>query len=257
MEIETNLSSNVPGEKPLVVYAVDAPRFIGLALLYLGLLAFYYWGSIARLGFVLSDLVLILILLGLAAYRVVSLYLNRDLVVQVFEDRFVLTSKGQTQVIFWKNLDHVRTFRYDILSIIYVKYVRVTIEDTFGKKYILDRTLRKINSFEELVQMKIVEHQLPAILESLAQGGKYESGGFTLTKDALIFNKIHIPWNNLGKVMFWQGQVRIWEKGKRVIKIAQWSRNIPNFYLFLTVLEKMAEDHADSPDLEERNSSPK
>jgi hypothetical protein len=233
----------VSNQPPLSVYTVNAPRLIALAILYLGLLVLYYRWWIAKWGFVASDLVLILVLLGLAGFRVISLYLNKDLSVLVFDDRLVYSNKGQTQVFFWQNVDKVWTFRYDMLSLIYVRYVRVTIEDKFGNKIVLDRNLGKIKELEKTVQARVMETKLPAVLDSLENGETFQSGGFSLTKEYLEFKNTRIPWDKLGKVIFYQGQIRIWEKGKRIIKIAQWGRNIPNLYLFLTILDKMAGKH--------------
>lgn len=230
-------------QQPQSVYSLNVPRLIGMAIIYFGLLVLYYWGWIARWGFVTSDIILILVLLGLAGFRVVSLYLNKDLSVLVFDDRFVYTNKGQTQVFFWKNIDKVLTFRYDILSLVYIRYLRVTIEDKFGNTIVLDRNLGKIKEFEQTVQVNVMETKLPEVLESLENGKTYQSGGFSLTKEYLEFKNTRIPWDKLGKVIFYQGQIRIWEKGKRIIKIAQWGRNIPNLYLFLIILDKMAGKH--------------
>jgi hypothetical protein len=233
----------VSNQQPQAVYSVNVPRLIGLTIIYLGLLVLYYWGWIARWGFVATDIILILVLLGLAGFRVASLYLNKNLSVLVFDDRLVYSNKEQTQVFFWQNVDKVWTFRYDMLSLIYVRYVRVTIEDKFGNKIVLDRNLGKIKELEKTVQARVMETKLTAVLDSLENGETFQSGGFSLTKEYLEFKNTRIPWDKLGKVIFYQGQIRIWEKGKRIIKIAQWGRNIPNLYLFLTILDKMAGKH--------------
>ena len=236
-------------EQPQAVYSVNAVRLIFLTIFYLGLLVIYYRGWIAKWGFVASDLVLILVLLGLAGFRVISLYLNKDLSVLVFDDRFVYTNKGQTQVFFWNNIEKIVTFRYDILNLIFIRYVRVTIEDKFDNKIVLDRNLGKIKEFEQTVQINVMETKLPQVLDRLENGETYQSGGFSLTKEYLEFKNTRILWDRLGKVIFYQGQIRIWEKGKRIIKIAQWGRNIPNLYLFLTILNKMVERHLpETPD---------
>jgi hypothetical protein len=233
---------------PLARFRIDFLRLIWLAILFLILPVFFIASGVINLqrdGFWFFPFVVLPV--GISIYRVILIVLNLDLEILLYEDGFSYTKNGETRRYSWKEIDKVWTVRYELLSIIYIKYVRVKILDTSGKVLILDRTLRNVDQFETILQAQIARDKFPQAIALLQQGKELEFAGTIITKDHIKNEHDAIRWSELGDLQMWQGSIRLWKKGKQAISIMASVASTPNFGLLLALIQHLSSTAQASP----------
>ena len=229
---------------PLAKFRTNFLRLAWLAILFLILpVLFIVSGAldVRRDWFLILPFIVVPV--GISIYRVILLLTNLDLEVLVYNDGFTYSKNGKTREYPWKEIDKVWTTRYELISIIYVKYLKMKILDVSGKTLILDRTLQNVDKFEALVQEQVAREKFPRAISMLQEGMSLEFGTITITKDYIKTEHETIPWNELGDLQTWQGTLRLWRKGKRAISIMAGISSTPNF-VFLVSLVGYLKDHA-------------
>lgn len=200
---------------PLAKFRINFLRLIWLSLLFLILPVFFIWSGMINIR---ENLLLIipfvLVPVGISIYRIFLLVMNYDLEILLYNDGFSHTNNGETRRYSWREIDKVWTTKFELISIIYIKYVRVKILDTSGKTLILDRTLQNIEKFEAILQEQVAREKFPQAMTSLEQGRQLEFGKVTITKDFIKNEHDMIYWGELGNIQAWQGTLRLWKKGK-------------------------------------------
>jgi hypothetical protein len=141
-----------------------------------------------------------LIFLGMALYRAATWYLNRDLKVRIFREGFTLTKDGGTQVVFWREVEHVREHWHKAVyqGIIHIYTHKVEIQKSNGQKVEMDRRLEKIEEIGRLVQLAVADHLLPSRIENLRNEGTCEFGPFKISRYGITHKeKKFLPWNEV------------------------------------------------------------
>ncbi len=237
-----------PTQRPLTKFRVDYLRLIWLSILFLILPVLFIVSGAVSFD---HDLILILpfvaVPLGISLYRVILLLANMDLEILVFKDGFTYSKRGETRSIAWKQIDKVLTTRFELHSLIYIKYVKVKIVDTSGAELILDRTIQKIDQLEVIIQEQVAAAKFPEALTALEQGKPLEFGSITVTRDAIKNEHDTIRWNEFGDIQFWQGSMRLWKKGQPAISIMAGISAIPNFVLLVSLIRHLSTTVQTSP----------
>lgn len=229
-------------QPPLAKFRTDFLRLAWLALLFLILPAlFIISGAIDVKQDWFLALPFVVIPVGISIYRLILIVINLDMEILLFNDGFSYSNRGETRKYTWHEIDKVWTTKFRLLSIIYIKYVRVKILDTAGRQLILDRTLQNVEKFEAILQEQVARDKLPQAMTMLEQGISLEFGGITLTKDCIKSEHDSIPWIELGNLQTWQGTFRLWKKGKQAISIVVSIPSIPNFALLIALINQLSE----------------
>jgi tetratricopeptide (TPR) repeat protein len=249
-------------QPPLTKFRVDYLRLALLSILFLTLPVLFIISVAVSFD---HDLILILpfvvVPLGISIYRAILFVINMDLEILVFNDGFTYTKRGETRKYFWKEIDKVWTTRFELISIIYIKYIKVKIIDASGNTLILDRTLQKVDKFEAIVQEQVARDKFPQALTMLQRGMNLEFGEITITKDYIKNSHDTIRWSELGDLQTWQGTIRLWKKGKKEISIISSIPSIPNFTLLISLIGHLSKNAQTTPlplqeIKKERNMSP-
>lgn len=141
-----------------------------------------------------------LIFLGAALYRAATWYVNRDLKVRIFREGFSLTKDGGTQVVFWREVEHVRERWHKAVyqGIIHIYTHKIEIQKSNGQKVEMDRRLEKIEEMGRLIQLAAADHLLPGRVEILKNEGTCEFGSFKISRYGITHKeKKFLPWNEV------------------------------------------------------------
>jgi hypothetical protein len=179
---------------------------------------------------------------GISIYRIFLLVMNFDLEILLYNDGFNYSNNGEARRYYWKEIDKIWTTKYELISIIYIKYIKVKILDTSGKTLILDRTLQNVEKFEAIAQEQVAREKFPQAITMLQQGRQLEFGGVTVTKDYIKNEHDTIRWGELGNIQTWQGTLRLWKKGKQAISIMTSIPSTPNFTLLISLIRYLSEN---------------
>jgi hypothetical protein len=228
---------------PLAKFRANFLRLAWLTLLFLILPVFFIMSGIVNIK---QDLFLIIpfviVPAGISIYRAYLLVMNFDLEILLYNDGFSYSTNGEARRYYWKEIDKVWTTKYELISIIYIKYIRVKILDTSGNTLILDRTLQNVEKFEAIVQEQVAREKFPQVITMLQQGKHLEFGEITITKDYIKNEHDAILWSELGDLQPWQGTIRLWKKGKQAISIIASISSIPNFFLLVSLIRHLSNE---------------
>ena len=226
---------------PLAKFRTNFLRLAWLAILFLILPVFFIGsGAIDIRQDVFLIFPFVVLPIGIAIYRAILIVTNSDLEILLYNDGFLYTGKGETRKYSWKEIDKVWTTRFELISFIYIKYIRVKILDTSGKILILDRTLQNVDKFEAILQEQVTSDKFPQIIPMLQHGMNVEFGGISITKDYIKSEHDTILWSELGDLQTWQGSLRLWKKGNRAISILASIPSIPNFTLLVSLIRHLS-----------------
>src|SRR5215213_1226888 len=242
--INEEAKSKVPSfDTPLAKFRTNFVRLVGLSLLFLILPVFFIASGIVDVRRNLFALIpFVIVPIGISIYRIYLLITNLDLEIILYNDGFSYSKNGETRRYYWKEIDKVWTTKYELISIIYIKYIKVKISDAYGKTLILDRTLLNVEKFETIVQEQVAREKFPQVITMLQQGKQLEFGGATITKNYIKTEHDSIRWGELGNIQTWQGTLRLWKKGKQAISIMVSIPSTPNFVLLVSLIKYLNEN---------------
>ncbi len=227
----------------LAKFRINYLRLIWLTILFLIIPVFFIISGAVNIK---EDLILfvpfVIIPVGISIYRIYLLVMNFDLEILLYNDGFNYSNKGEIRRYYWKEIDKIWTTKYELISIIYIKYIKVKILDTSGQTLILDRTLQNVEKFEAIAQEQVAREKFPQVITMLQQGKQLEFGGVTVTKDYIKNEHETIRWGELGNVQTWQGTLRLWKKGKQAISIMTSIPSTPNFTLLFSLIRYLSEN---------------
>ncbi len=226
----------------LAKFRINFLRLVWLSLLFLSLPVFFIWSGMINIkDNILLAIPFVLVPFGISIYRIYLLVMNYDLEVLLYNDGFSYSNNGETRRYHWKEIDKIWTTKYELISIIYIKYVKVKILDTSGKMLILDRTLQNIEKFESILQEQVTREKIPQATNTLEQGRPLDFGKVSVTKDYIKNEHDIIYWGELGNIQAWQGTLRLWKKGKQAICIIISIPSTPNFVLLASLIKYLSE----------------
>ena len=174
-------------------------RIFGWAALFLLLGAGF--GAMAIFQ-ILSPLVMAgfaLLFLAAAIYRLASWYLSRDLKVEVFREGFTLTKTGKTDVVYWREIDHVVEGWQKAIyqGIIHVNTHKVEVYKTNGQKIEMDRSLEKIEQIGRFIQLAVADALLPVCIQQLENSNDCDFGAFKINRFGIKHKDKFLPWHEV------------------------------------------------------------
>lgn len=228
---------------PLAKFKANFLRLAWLTILFLILPVFFVMSGMVNIRQNLFLIIpFVIVPAGISIYRAYLLLMNFDLEILLYNDGFSYSNNGETRRYYWKEIDKVWATKYELISIIYIKYIRVKILDTSGKTLILDRTLQNVEKFEAILQEQVAREKFPQAIALLQQGKQQEFGGVTITKDYIKNEHDTIRWGELSDIQTWQGTLRLWKKGKQAISIMISIPSTPNFVLLVSLIKYLNEN---------------
>jgi hypothetical protein len=164
----------------------------------------------------------------------------------VFSEGVVLHRGGVDEAVAWRGIDRV----YQSLTTRYVNGVNTgtwstgTILCGDGRRIkIVDRT-EAARQLAELVQRRVAEHKLASAVSDLHSGLTLDFDVFAIDNEGITVKKKRttVPWNQVRQVQARQGTVTITTTSQRRTSWFPTARSsdIPNYALFMTLVEHMA-----------------
>ena len=215
------------------------------------------WGSVfAVLGLVAgiigifypSDLVtfaiVVFILWGIALYRFIPWYINRDLRVRIFREGITVTKRGKTTVAYWRDVDFVREYWHKMIiqGIFQIHTHKVIVTKSNGETVKLDRMLNHIEKIGRLIQSAVAEHLSPIMVERLKSGDKCEFGPFTINRYGIFHKeKKFLPWEEVKSLdVNTVGSTTLYIKKEYASKVplpwaTETGKAVPNLLLFIVI----------------------
>jgi hypothetical protein len=89
------------------------------------------------------------------------------------------------------------------------------------------------------IQQAVTEAQLPRAIGALRQGAPLTFGDITLTRDGVFAGKKSVPWPQVQEIRVKDGTVSVRVAGKWLSLTRTMVRDIPNFFLFYEVAERL------------------
>lgn len=171
------------------------------------------WGSVfAALGllagvigiFYPSDLdifaIIAFVLWGIALYRFIPWYTNRDLRVRIFREGFTVTKRGKTTITYWRDVDFVREYWHKMIiqGIFQIHNHRVNITKSNGETVKLDLMLNHIEKIGRFIQSAVAEYLSPVMVERFKSGDKCEFGPFKIDRYGIYHKeRKFLPWEEV------------------------------------------------------------
>lgn len=145
-------------------------------------------GVVSVKGNFLLFILFVVVPASISIYRAFLLVMNFDLEIILYKDGFRYSKNGETRRYYWKEIDKIWTTKYELISIVFIKYIKVKILDSSGEMLILDRTLQNVEKFEKIAQEQIAREKFSQAINLLQQGKQLEFGGVIITKDYIKMN---------------------------------------------------------------------
>ena len=184
-----------------------------------------------------------LIFLGAAFYQFMNWYLNQDLRVRIFREGFTFTKNGETQVVFWRDVDYVREQwrKVTYQGVIQDHKHKIEIHKSNGQKVEMDRMLENIEEIGRLVQLAVADHLLPGKVENLKNEGTCDFGSFKISRYGITYKeKKFLPWNKVKSLDVstrgWTDvMIRGFDSGKWTTWATENGGSVLNLQLFLAL----------------------
>ena len=136
---------------------------------------------------------------GLALYRFINFYLNRDLRVRIFREGFTFSQKGHTQAVYWRDVEKVQEVSEKRASaVFYFNRQKIKVHTVDGKVVEINQALDDIERIARLIQAIAVDFLLPKAIEILGNDGICDFGAFQISRYGIAHGKKKaLPWSEV------------------------------------------------------------
>jgi hypothetical protein len=151
---------------------------------------------------------------GLAIFRIVNWYMNHDLSLRVYREGFAFTRGGNTETVFWREIERVREewTKEVYQGVIHIYFHKIEIHKTNGQRLKLDRKITDIEQVGRIIQQAVADQLLAGTVERLRSGEMCDFGAFSISRERIAHKgKKSIPWsevkslgiNTIGRTTFY------------------------------------------------------
>lgn len=184
------------------------------------------------------------VFLAAALYRFMTWYLNRDLKVELFRGGLTFRKAGQTQIVHWHEVEHVKEQWEKTVyqGIIHIYSHKVEIHKNDGTMLLLDRSFEKIEQIGRLIQFAVADSLLPAKIEQLKNDAECDFGVFAISRLGIRHkDKNFLPWTQVRAI-------EVFSIGRTTLKVqavdhSKWASawatenggTVKNLHLFLSL----------------------
>jgi hypothetical protein len=195
--------------------------------------------------FLMTQLVVSLAALLIAAFFAFLWYNDYSKRVQVYEHGFAYTKGNSTHNVRWDEIEaiwqHVITYRIRVI-IFYIPIItahQYTIRKTGGEHIKLTNSIGKIGEIGTLIQEQALQHMLPRAIETYNNGGTLQFGKLSISKQGITKGKETLPWDQVKDVQIGEGYVTIKKNGKWLRWAGIDVSKVPNPFLFITLVDRI------------------
>jgi hypothetical protein len=197
----------------------------------------YY--NVLELSLFLGGATAFFLLLALRAWR--ELQAARGSNYYVFSDGLIVQQGSTSNACSWKDIAAVWQAAYRlIVNGVPVTRYTYTLDCTDGRMLKLSWRTEQMRQLGTHIVRSVAEQQLPQALRELHAGQTLNFGSFSLSLGGLTYKKATLPWNEVRKVEVNNGTVFIKKTSKRLSWAQEPARSIPNYTVFMTLVEYMA-----------------
>ncbi len=180
-----------------------------------------------------------LVLLACGVVSLISLLLNFDMRVIIYEQGLMRTKKGQTDVVRWEHVDafwQAVTKRY--MNGIYTGTTHIyTLRRSDGVVFKFNDTINKVEALGNTLQREVTRVLLPRFIYAYNAGSTVTFGPLSINQQGISNSKEMIPWSQVKDLQVRKGIVSVKKEGKWFNWSTVGVARIPNFYVFMALVD--------------------
>lgn len=175
----------------------------------------------------------LLCVLALCFYLVIVTYRYRNSYILVGSDGLLYQKGNRQDVIYWHEIDQVWQLLFGESPLAFDRYI---VQLANRKKYWFGNSIQDIRRLGRMIAHEAAYRQLPRVAERYEKGEEITFGPFYVDQTGIRKGKEHIIWQQVREFDIKRGYVVIEKKGER----RSWAfvpvSNIPNFFVFTTLV---------------------
>ena len=183
-----------------------------------------------------------LVLLACGVASCISLFLNFDMRVMVYEQGLVRTKRGQIEVVRW---DQVNAF-WQAVTKRYTNGIytgtthRYTLRRSDGVVYKFNDTINKVEALGNTIQREVTRVLLPRYIYAYNAGSTVTFGPLSINQQGVSNSKEMLPWSQIKDLKVKRGIISVQKEGKWFSWSSVGVAQIPNFYVFMALYDYAA-----------------
>jgi hypothetical protein len=180
------------------------------------------------------------LLIGLAIFRLLLLFITRKNQVLIFPSGMSVTLQGQSEIFRWDAIDKIWQqriqYRYALTPVYTIhNYI---VQSKTGRRITIGRGFDRIAELGAIIQSFTTQHQLPGAIAALERGEMLDFGLFSIDHEGLHDGKKTIIWEDIQDVSVRHGSIEIQRRhGQPNWRIPN-LLHVPNPHLFFTLTER-------------------
>jgi len=214
-----------------------------LVALYVGYTTMENRGLVKVAAAVIAPLIIALVCLVLGAWILFSVWRNWTLAAAVYENGVALNSRKGVQQMTWADVSAVwQSVTKHYTNGVYTGTTHVyTLQSNTGEKLVFDDRLGKeVETLGQALQNGVSSALYPRYMQALDNGQKITFGPLALDRAKFYSGKKELTWAEIPAVKIEKGIISVKKEGKgwfnwTAVSVPQ----IPNFYVFITILERL------------------
>jgi hypothetical protein len=191
-----------------------------------------------------GPLVALLIAMGCVPLGVCLIVLNLNslrLRVGLFAEGLLYCKGQHVEVLCWEDIESVlQSVTRQYVNGIYTGTIyRFTLRHVDGGQLVLNNRIKHIETLGPAVQTEVTRRKMAAALEAYDAGMPVKFGKLVVDREGFRYNDAFFPWQDIEEVKVQTGIVMVRKKGKwlgwKNVSVA----SIPNFFVFLALVDKV------------------
>ena len=180
-----------------------------------------------------------LVLIAVGIVSLVNLFKNLNLRVLLCTEGLLRTNGSKVEIVRW---DQVQAFWQAVTKRYYNGIYtgtthRYTLRRADGEVFKFNDTLGKVEALGNAIQREVTRVLLPKYISAYNSGSTVSFGLLSINKQGISNSKEMLPWSQYKDMQVRRGIVSVKKEGKWL----NWSNisvaNIPNFYVFMALLD--------------------
>lgn len=179
--------------------------------------------------------------IGAGVYCMIYPLFYRSWHIYVYSEGLAFVRGSKIDAFRWEHIQSMwqKNVRYGNIGTYYSH--TITIQGVNGKKVVFTDRFANVERVGNLVADQVLRFQLPQALEAYKAGQVIGFGPLSVSLQGVSNSKETIPWSQVKGVQISNGVVAVKKEGKRlnwsIIRVA----DIPNFFVFLTLVRSIME----------------
>lgn len=177
----------------------------------------------------------------LGALFAIGWFWRKDYHLVLCQNGFQITKRGKTKVVLWKDISEIRqsSVKKSIEGMPYGTFHKFTLTLKDKSRVTLTNSLKNVLDAGTIITQKANEILLPEAVNLYDNSQPVKFGDLLAVSKAGLYNgAMTIPWQEVGKITVERGLLTIKRKNKLMAFVSKGVPEIPNFLVFMNLLER-------------------